>query len=213
MGTRGNEAVHRGAAKRGHLPSLLPDAGGILVLAPHHTVDAPARAGVGHAMNDRQFPSTGVLSTAIDADCARAVDAGAVLRPAPIATTVGGRPLRMALIENAGRCPRRTHIRGSQSPPATKLWSHRAAHAAGACSCAAGILRSPDDDDATPNGTLDRGQRPPLLHRRRSSAALGAKSACSTLGAPQARNRTRSSYPTESTKTHLGHLTRSGPSC
>jgi hypothetical protein len=88
----------------GHLPSPLPEAFGALVLDPQ-TVGVPTRAGVGHAMNDQGFPSMGVLSTAVDVDCARAVDAGAVLRAAPITTTVDGRPLRMALIETPGGAP------------------------------------------------------------------------------------------------------------
>lgn len=88
----------------GHLSSPLPDAHGALVLVPHPT-DTAVSAEAAHAMNDRGFPSIGVLSTAIDTDCARAVDAGAVLRAAPIATTVGDRPLRMALIETPGGAP------------------------------------------------------------------------------------------------------------
>lgn len=65
----------------------------------------PATRPTPHAMNDRGFPSIGVASTSIDADCARAVAAGATLRSEPIVTTVGGRPLRMALIETPGGAP------------------------------------------------------------------------------------------------------------
>ena len=58
-----------------------------------------------HAMNDLGFPSIGVASTSIEADCARAVAAGATLRSEAIVTSVGGRPLRMALIETPGGAP------------------------------------------------------------------------------------------------------------
>ncbi|MEU9094370.1 hypothetical protein [Streptomyces sp. NPDC048428] len=88
----------------GHLPSPFPGSSGALVLEPR-TVGASTRAGVGHAMNDQGFPSIGVLSTAVDADCSRAVDAGAALRAAPITTVVDGRSVRMALIETPGGAP------------------------------------------------------------------------------------------------------------
>ncbi|MFE2910974.1 VOC family protein [Kitasatospora indigofera] len=58
-----------------------------------------------HAMNDLGFPSIGVASTSIEADCARAVAAGATLRAEAVVTSVGGRPLRMALIETPGGAP------------------------------------------------------------------------------------------------------------
>ncbi|TKA00297.1 hypothetical protein [Actinacidiphila oryziradicis] len=58
-----------------------------------------------HAMNDSGFPSIGLGSTAVDADRARAVAAGATVRSEPIVTDVGGRPLRMALIETPGGAP------------------------------------------------------------------------------------------------------------
>jgi glyoxalase superfamily protein len=50
-------------------------------------------------MNDLGFPSLGVYSTSMEADCARAVSAGATLRAEPIQTEVGGKPVRMALLE------------------------------------------------------------------------------------------------------------------
>lgn len=58
-----------------------------------------------YAMNDSGFPSIGVLCTAIEADCRRALSAGATLRSAPIVTEVGGRALSMALIGTPGGAP------------------------------------------------------------------------------------------------------------
>ncbi|MER5276882.1 hypothetical protein ABT025_14120 [Streptomyces sp. NPDC002809] len=88
----------------GRLPSPLPGSSGAIVLESR-TAGAPTRAGAGHAMNDRGFPSMGVLSTAVDADCARAVDAGGALLAAPITTAVDGRSVRMALFETPGGAP------------------------------------------------------------------------------------------------------------
>lgn len=58
-----------------------------------------------HAMNDRGFPSIGVYSTAIDVDYERALEFGATPISAPIATMVGGRGVRMALIASPGGAP------------------------------------------------------------------------------------------------------------
>ncbi|WP_416983884.1 hypothetical protein [Streptomyces sp. T028] len=78
----------------GTVPSPVPETRCRLLIVPAHGEPAP-----GHAMNDAGFPSMGVFSTAIDTDCAKAVTAGAKLRAEPITTSVGGRPVRMALIE------------------------------------------------------------------------------------------------------------------
>lgn len=77
-----------------------------LLEAPCHLV-VVRRVGerVEHAMNDAGFPSIGVYSTALDRDCARAIAAGGRLRAEPITATVGGRSLRMALVETPGGAP------------------------------------------------------------------------------------------------------------
>jgi hypothetical protein len=54
------------------------------------------------AMNDLGFPSVGVYTTSLDADCERGVTAGAALRTEPIQTEVGGRSVGMALLETPG---------------------------------------------------------------------------------------------------------------
>jgi hypothetical protein len=90
----------------GSVPSPLPQTQCELVLVRRdseheHLPDGPGP----HSMNDNGFPSIGVFGTAIERDCAKAVSAGAVLRAQPIVTTVGGRVLRMALIETPGGAP------------------------------------------------------------------------------------------------------------
>ncbi|WP_371476976.1 VOC family protein [Kitasatospora sp. NBC_00315] len=95
-----------------------------LLPAPCRLVILPAEGDrPRHAMNDCGFPSIGVAATAIDADCARALAAGATLRAEPIVTTVGGRPLRMALIETPGGAPVEllsVHRDGSRGRPAAR---------------------------------------------------------------------------------------------
>ncbi|MCX4745048.1 hypothetical protein OG455_05830 [Kitasatospora sp. NBC_01287] len=85
---------------RGTIPSPLPGMDCEFELVP-----GTRGEGQVHAMNDRGFPSIGVFSTSMERDCARAVRLGAKLRSAAITTTVGGRPLRMALIETPGGAP------------------------------------------------------------------------------------------------------------
>ncbi|MCX4985987.1 hypothetical protein [Streptomyces sp. NBC_00572] len=68
-------------------------------------VIARSEDGPGHAMNDIGFPSMGVFSTSVEADCDRALAAGATLLAAPIVTDVGGRRLAMALIRTPGGAP------------------------------------------------------------------------------------------------------------
>lgn len=84
----------------GAIPSPVPETRCRFLIASSGTESAS-----GHAMNDAGFPSMGVFSTSIDADCARAVTAGAKIRSEPIRTMVGGRCLRMALIETPGGAP------------------------------------------------------------------------------------------------------------
>lgn len=81
------------------IPSLLPQTRCELVIVER---DGPQTT---HGMNDSGFPSIGVFSTAIERDCAAAAAAGAAVRAEPIVTTVGGRALRMALIETPGGAP------------------------------------------------------------------------------------------------------------
>lgn len=82
----------------GTIPSLVAASTELLLI---READAP---GV-HAMNDRGFPSIGVYSTAIDTDYERVVKLGATPVAAPIATMVGGRGVRMALIASPGGAP------------------------------------------------------------------------------------------------------------
>lgn len=80
----------------GTVPSALPQNSCLLVLVPAEKPFAD------HRMNDRGFPSIGVVSTGIEADYERALALGAVGLSAPIATTIGSRPLRLALFTSPG---------------------------------------------------------------------------------------------------------------
>lgn len=158
-----------------------------LLPAPCRLVILPAEGDrPRHAMNDCGFPSIGVAATAIDADCARALAAGATLRAEPIVTTVGGRPLRMALIETPGGAPVEllsVHRDGSRGRPAA-----RRAPVAPAASGAHPIRRPPQEQGPmtfTLDGPVLEGaivRLEPLEHRHLPDLAVAAEEDRSSYG-------------------------------